>query len=155
MMRQDYATDGPGKFEGEPPMTRYLYERIVLNGSSDDSASSESGDWADLVGRRIVVGDSQGFVASHKYANRFEARAIFDEYAAELAPLVDGMHGQWCYEHDGWVEYCCHHLDIGMIPVKHGDPCPQCQKSEYLRWGLWAIGTVKVQCKWCGWDNYA
>lgn len=88
-MRADYDTSGPGKFEGEPPMARFLFERIVLQGFSDDSCSHEgSGFWADRIGRRMILGDGQGFVWYVRYATEAEALEAFQ------------AHEDYCYDEE-------------------------------------------------------
>jgi hypothetical protein len=65
-------------------MTAFLYERVVLEGFSDDSASDGEGNWVELVGRRIVWGDDRGFVYSVKFANYGAAKVAFSAIADEL-----------------------------------------------------------------------
>lgn len=76
-----------GKFDR--PFTRYLYERVVLEGRTDEFDSHEcNGDWIDRVGRRIVTGDDRGFVVSRTFATVGEAQAVFAEVSESY------------YEHD-------------------------------------------------------
>lgn len=88
-MRSEYATKGPGKFEGQPPMARFLYERIVLHGFSDESTTDGQGDWLDLIGRRLVGGDSYGFVYYQRFDTEDEARAAFERVAHDFT-LFEG-----------------------------------------------------------------
>jgi len=57
-MRERYDVHH-GKYES--PMAHYAYS-CVLEGMSDESWSSWTGEWADRLGKRIVWGDDRGFV---------------------------------------------------------------------------------------------
>lgn len=82
-MRELYDTSGPGKFEGEPPLTRYVYEQYAMNGDfgDEDTANSDLGEWCSRYGKRLLWGDSQGFIYLDKYATVAEAQVKFELYA--------------------------------------------------------------------------
>lgn len=64
------------------PFTEYLLQQVILTGGSDESVGGvDGGPWADRVGRRIVLGDELGFVASRRFASVAEASAAMDELA--------------------------------------------------------------------------
>lgn len=88
-MLNEYRTDGPGKFEGESPMCRFLFERVVLHGFSDESTSDGQGTWLDRIGRRLIGGDSLGFVYYQRFETEDEARAAFERVEHDFA-LFEG-----------------------------------------------------------------
>lgn len=102
-MLSEYRTDGPGKFEGQPPMARFLYERVILHGFSDESTSDGQGDWLDRIGRRLVGGDSYGFVfyskldtvddAAREFRRIAEQYEVDDGHGFEVDHDPDGEHG--------------------------------------------------------------
>lgn len=84
-LREQYDTSH-GKYDR--PFTAYLFERVILNGFSDESDSDEgSGDWIYRVGRRIVTGDDRGFIGSLRFDTVEQAKrqftAITDTYYDE------------------------------------------------------------------------
>jgi hypothetical protein len=81
-MREQFSTSWD-KYDSS--MTAFLYERVVLDGCSDDSTSDGQGSWADLIGRRVVWGDEQGFVYSVKFGNPGAARVAFSTIENEFA----------------------------------------------------------------------
>lgn len=110
-MRERYTDHigRPGKFEGEGPMTAYVYELVMGGDRGDDEDCSASGDSAVRFGRRILFEDSRGFVSLAKYDTEAEAigtmSALHDEwdeegdpriYVASLADYNAGrLHGAW------------------------------------------------------------
>jgi hypothetical protein len=103
-----YASTGPGKFEGEPPATKYFYEQM-LNGDGEDinalvptadgpdDFTYEDGPTASLfhinaeeaeafdlpIGHWFLLfEDSQGFVYGSTHATREEADTTFQDWAS-------------------------------------------------------------------------
>ena len=68
----------PGRFEGESPMCAYLYE-LSMNGDTGDDEVYRDGDWSLRYGRRILCGNSQGFVSLVTFSTLSEACAVMDE----------------------------------------------------------------------------
>lgn len=79
-MREQYATSGPGKLQGEPPMARYLYE-LMLDGTQDDVASDGMGGAScTRFGRRTLVEDEQGFVWYRRHPNVADAETYLESF---------------------------------------------------------------------------
>ena len=80
----------PGRFEGEGPMTAYVYEEYAMNGDDGDEFAGDSDyGWANLYGRRILWGSSSGFISLSTYATKDEARKVFDEFAEPFYAMDD------------------------------------------------------------------
>jgi hypothetical protein len=76
-VREKYDTHW-GKYDSS--MCAFVYENVILNGFGDDFLSNEwDGGWAELVGKRIIEGDSAGFVYLTTFASVSEAESAFAE----------------------------------------------------------------------------
>jgi hypothetical protein len=77
-MREKYE----GQFDSR--LTAFVYDNVVLQSGEDDSLSNEpDGGWSCLVGRRIITGQSSGFVYMTDMGNVESARAVFDVMARD------------------------------------------------------------------------
>lgn len=112
------AVSGPGKFEGETPMTAILYS-LSLSGFADDSESDDGGFWADRIGRYVIEGDPQGFVTSVRFASESEA---IDRFERAYRPDDDTDDTDDTDDDDGsYVSVTGAHLDRSQ--------CDQCAAS--------------------------
>jgi hypothetical protein len=82
-----YDTSGPGKFEGQHPMVRFIYDNDLFDRDSGDVESPQG--WFAQAGRWVVMADSYGFVSGWRFASVVEATADFDsmddQFSAWLA----------------------------------------------------------------------
>lgn len=60
---------GPGKFEGESPITLYLYQCFLDGDNGDDDVSFGDCDGANRYGKRLLWFSSTGFVSCIRYAS--------------------------------------------------------------------------------------
>lgn len=73
-MREKYVP-ATGKFQGESPMTQYMYENVQC---WDDEASGADGFGAAYrKGKRVLIERTDGFVVSFKFADVADASAYF------------------------------------------------------------------------------
>lgn len=83
-MREKYVTHGPGKFEGESPMARYLNETFGPQDYDEDASNADFGGWVGRIGRRLVVEESQGFVTYARCDTIDDAKRAFEDTAQAL-----------------------------------------------------------------------
>lgn len=83
-MREQYDTSGPGKFENEGPIVRYLYERMETADQESGTSEAPTG-WFARFGKWLIGGTTRGFVWSHKYDTPEQASGIFDNMTAEYS----------------------------------------------------------------------
>jgi hypothetical protein len=72
------AIQGPGKFEGEGPMTPLLYS-LSLNGWADEIETFGDGASIERLGRWTLVSDSQGFVYGQRHDDEAAAQKLITE----------------------------------------------------------------------------
>lgn len=73
-MREEIMQTYSHKFES--PMAAYVYDRLLMNGDTgDDETDNGAGDWAVRYGRRILLGNDQGFVGLERFEDVDTARA--------------------------------------------------------------------------------
>lgn len=77
-MRELYINNTHGRFEDEPPIVRFLYERVILGGNQDDTVYGSDYIY-DRVGRWVIWVDGVGFVHSVKYDTREDAKAALKD----------------------------------------------------------------------------
>ena len=86
-MRENYDTHF-GKFDS--PMAAFLFERVMMNGDfGDDEYSDGDGTWGIRYGRRVLEGDSQGFVYYVKFDTELAAEIAFRAAANTLDQLIE------------------------------------------------------------------
>ena len=69
---------GPGKFEGETPITLYLYRLFLDGDNGDDDVTFGDCDGANRYGKRILWFSSTGFVSCIRYASVFLAEQAME-----------------------------------------------------------------------------
>lgn len=77
------AVAHPGKFEGEPAIVPLLWG-VVLDGGADEECDDSDGSTYCLIGRWVLLGDSQGFVHGKRHDSADAARVRFDRIAASI-----------------------------------------------------------------------
>lgn len=89
-MRDDYRTDGPGKYESVPPVVRWIDEHDVYDQTGGDVESPQG--WYGRAGRWVVRHDERGAVTADRYPTRADASAAFNQ--------ADDAFAAWCDEPD-------------------------------------------------------
>jgi hypothetical protein len=87
--RDIVADSTPGRFEGESPMTAYLWDCVMNGDYGDEDAGDTDYGWANRYGRRILWGTSTGFISLSTYANEAEAIAVFEDWAEPWHAMDD------------------------------------------------------------------
>lgn len=85
-MRNDYATDGPGKYEAVPPVVRFIDERDAYDETTGDVEAPTG--WVGRAGRWVVTHDERGAVTADRYPTRADAAAAFE--------TIESAFGAWC-----------------------------------------------------------
>ena len=76
---------GPGKFEGEPPIAVFLYD-ILLDGGADDEAMCGLA----RIGRWLIDECDAGFIYTRRYPSCDEAEAALQEHIADFGAICEG-----------------------------------------------------------------
>ena len=81
-MRAQYAEmvadSTPGRFEGEHPMTAYVYELLMNGDTGDEECGDSDFGWAVRYGRRVLWGTSTGFISLSTYPTATAAASDLD-----------------------------------------------------------------------------
>lgn len=91
-----YEDTGPGKFEGNdnPGLAAAIWEKSLEGW--DDASTGDNSEWhyhVSLLGRFMLIADSQGFVCLEEYTSTAQARRMFEvadeEYAKAMETVED------------------------------------------------------------------
>lgn len=112
--------EGSTKFGGDP-MALYLWT-LALDGGDDDNYGDSDYGYAHLFGRRILRGDSQGFVWVDRHDTADEARETFDTEATRYyGPQEGDLVAVWSGPDQAWEVSEVLSADDGMVSL---DPRP-------------------------------
>lgn len=90
-MREKYDISGPGKFEGETPLARFIYENLTLNGFFGNEDSATEDESLSRYGKRLLFSDSLGFIYLTRCKDVEEASAIFEDWTNQTVnDLMEG-----------------------------------------------------------------
>ena len=74
----------PGRYEGEPPMTSYLYELLMNSDHGDDEVFFGDCDGVNRYGRRLLCFSSTGFIS-----------LVTCDDLAIAQQIMSDLHAQW------------------------------------------------------------
>lgn len=78
----DEARENTGPFDSYADRMAYVLHSLDLDGMSDDTvATDNSGSGASRIGRRVLMWDEHGRLASHRFATEAEAVTYMGESA--------------------------------------------------------------------------
>lgn len=120
------ARDHSSKFDC--PMTAILYDLSGQGCADDECGESEFGGWYALLGRWIIMVDSQGFVYGDRFPSASAARIDFDRIADEIAAEYSACdHGDHAECDDCECE--CHADDRALAEYQseHNGQCDSCE----------------------------
>ena len=137
----EIAVSDPYRHKYDGALCEWVYDHIELwsDGASGDSESTIG--WFAQIGKRLLRGDSQGFVWLEKYGNEHEASMIvralrhFDSVWSADERSEDPEFEAFSMEHDS---ACMLALDY----VEYSYAC-DAESCDPLTYGMWSISTPK------------